>query len=168
MPVSSTNLDYLADILRLNMGDIDSSSYRYIDVWIYTALVASVKALQSWWKNKYLIDINNDVERNTDLTYQFDSPPIVQYSDERPVILMAMIILKEGSLENSSWSIGSWRDNEISYSNIAGGKIKEGNIQRDWDELTSLVRPPKNRLVGASRQGLKGYKRNPYENSTKY
>lgn len=171
MPVSSTNLNYLRDILRLNMGDIDSTAYRYVDEWIDTALVASVKALQIWWNFKYIIDTDNDVVRNSSLaskTYEFDSPPTLQTSDERPVVLMAMLILKQGSLENASWSVGAWKDNEISYSNIQAAKTKENNIDRDWDELISLIKPPKMRLIGSSKQSLKGYKSNPYERETLY
>jgi hypothetical protein len=171
MPVSSSNLDTYIDILRLNMGDIDSTAYRYVDDWLRTALVASVKTLQTWWNYKYLIDTNNDVTRNSSLaatTYEFTSPPILQMADERPVILMAMIILKEGSLENASWSIGSWKDNEISYSNIQAARTKENGIDRDWNELTDLLKPPGKRLIGSSKQSLKGYKSNPYERKTLY
>lgn len=157
MPVRSSNLDYLTDALRLQLYDIDSESYRYEDSWLLTALVAAVKALMPWWNDKYVIDSNNDVARNSswDSTkYKFDSPPIIQVGDERPIILMASIIIKGGTLENNAWDYGSWRDDEIQYSNIAGGKLKDTSLQRDWDELTGYLSPPTKKLAQTYKRDL--------------
>ena len=157
MPVRATNLDYLLDDLRLHMYDIDSSSYRYEDSWLLTSLVAAVKALMPWWNNRYVIDSNNNIARNSnwdDDDYEFDSPPILQTKDERPVILMAAIIIKGGTLENNAWDYGSWRDDEISFSNIEGGKQKNASLKRDMEELTSYVTPPTKKLAQTFKRDL--------------
>jgi len=157
MPVRATNLDYLLDDLRLHMYDIDSSSYRYEDSWLLTSLVAAVKALMPWWNNRYVIDSSNNIARNSnwdDADYEFDSPPILQTKDERPVILMAAIIIKGGTLENNAWDYGSWRDDEISFSNIEGGKQKNASLKRDMEELTSYVTPPTKKLAQTFKRDL--------------
>ena len=169
MPIESvTNLDYLIDGLRLHIGDITPATYRYADEWLRTALVMSVKALQRWWNYKYLVDTDYNVYRNQNFTYLFPEPPIIENGDEQPIILMASIITKEGSLEQNSWAVGSWRDAEISYSNIEGNRSKEGSIDRDWKLLTDILKPPMKRLAQAKKQSLKGYLGNRYENKTDF
>ena len=81
---------------------------------------------------------------------------------------MASIIIKEGSLEDNSWAVGSWRDAEIGYSNIEGNRSKMGSIQRDWEELTNMLKPPVKRLAQPRKGSLPGYKNNIYERETKY
>jgi hypothetical protein len=169
MAVSTvTNLDYLIDWLRLHLGDTEPASYRYTDEWLRTSLVMSVKALMKWWNYKYLIDDDNNVERNSNYTYLFASPPIVERGDERAIILMASIIIKEGSLEDASWSIGSWRDAEIAYSNIEGSRAKSSSIQRDFEELNGMMSPPKKRLAQPVKGDLPGFIGNEYERITEY
>lgn len=160
MPVRSSNLDYLIEDLRLHLYDIDPSSYRYEDDWLLTALVASVKALMPWWNDKYVIDSNNNISRNTSDSqwkagdYRYTSPPILQRVDERPVILMASIIIKRGTLENNAWDYGSWRDDEIQYSNIEGAKQKKGSLMDDWNELTDYLTPPTKKLAQTFKRDL--------------
>ena len=157
MPIRTSNLDYLIDILRLHLYDIDPSSYRYEDDWLLTALVASVKSLMKWWNSRYVIDTDNNVARNSAWSssdYEFSSPPIVQISDERAITLMASIIIKRGTLENNAWDYGSWRDDEIGYSNIEGAKTKKGSLKDDWDELISLVTPPTKKLAQTFKRDL--------------
>lgn len=160
---TSTNLDYLITSLRLHLGDTDSSSYRYTDPWLRTAIVLSVKALQTWWNHKYLIDTNYDSYRNPHSDFLFPSPPIIQNSDEQPIVLMAAIIIKGGSLESNSWNIGSWKDHEIAYSNIEGNRAKLESFRRDWLSLTQLLKPPSDRLAWAKKGSLPGFNRNPFE-----
>lgn len=157
------NMDYLIPSLRLQLGDINSESYRYTDAWLRTALVNGVKFLQKWWDNRYLIDTDYDVYRNTAITFAFPSPPIIQTQDERPIILASSIVIKEGSLEASSWNTGSWKDAEIAYSNIEGGKMKDSSLARDWDELTDLLKPPQKRLAHTKKGSLPGYLDNEYD-----
>ncbi len=163
-----TNLDYLIDFLRLHLGDTDSASYRYLDEWLRTALVISVKELQRWWNYRYLLDSNYNVYRNPNHVFIFAEPPIIQDADEKPIILMASIIIKKGSLENNSWEVGSWRDAEISYSNIEGNRAKLESLRNDWEQLTAILKPPTKRLAQTKKGSLPGYLNNLYERVTKY
>ena len=160
---TSTNLDYLIPFLRLKLGDMDSDSYRYVDSWLRTSLVMSVKTLQRWWNHRYLVDTDYNVSRNSNYTFLFSSPPIIQNSDEEPILLMASIIIKSGSLESNSWDVGSWKDNEISYSNIEGSKSRTKSWAQDWEELTMLLTPPDKRLAQARKGSLPGFLENPFE-----
>ena len=163
-----TNLDYLIMDLRLHLGDIDNSAYRYTDEWLRTALVMSVKALMRWWNYKYLLNTDYDVYRNVNHVYLFTEPPIIEYGDEYPIILMSSIIIKEGSLESNSWGVGSWRDAEIAYSNIEGNRAKTQSLLKDWEALEAILKPPQKRLAQSKKGSLPGYIGNRYERKTKY
>ena len=146
------NLDYLLPILRFHLGDTDAATYRYTDGWLRVALVSGVKAMQRWWGARYLVDdTTKDVSRNTDKTFDFDEPPLILDSDERPLILMSSILVKSGQLESNSWSVGSWKDAEIAVSNIEGNRAKEFGVGMDWEELKGYILPPTKRLSGALR-----------------
>lgn len=144
--------------LRLHLGDIDPTSYRYLDKWLVKALLASIKSLQRWWGDRYLVNLlTEDVYRGSGSVYFYEAPPVIEDRDVRPIILMASIIIKQGQLENNSWSVGSWRDAEISVSNIEGGRNKVTSLQRDWDELTSLLTLPGRKLAKSVKGRLPGY-----------
>jgi hypothetical protein len=161
--LSETNYDYLIDRLRLHLGDIDSSSYRYMDEWLRTALSMAIKKLQRWWNYRYLINTDNDVYRNSRYSFQFSSPPIIQHKDEDPIILMASIIIKEGSLENASWDSVSWKDAEISYSNLEGSRARRESLKNDWEALFHVLTPPSKRLAKSIKGSLPGYIHNEYD-----
>lgn len=161
-----TNLDYLITDLRLHLGDI-TEPYRYTTDWLRTSLVMSVKALMRWWNYKYLIDTDYNALRNPRSTFLFPSPPLIEYGDEHPIVLMASIIIKEGSLEESAWNTGSWRDAEIAYSNIEGNKAKTTSLRQDWDTLESILKPPQKRLAQSKKGSTPGFLDNQYERSTK-
>lgn len=165
-----TNLDYLIDALRLHLGDTTVDSYRYTDEWLRTSLVGAVKALMRWWNAKYLINNTTyDAERNTSKwTYSYTDPPLIQHDDEYPIILMASIVIKSGSLENVSWSLGRWKDSEISYSNIASGNTKDVSIIRDWKFLELILSPPIKKLKGSLKGSLPGYQGNVHETRNDY
>jgi hypothetical protein len=160
---TSTNLDYLITSLRLWLGDTDSTSYRYTDAWLRTALVSSVKNLQAWWNHKYLIDTSYNVYRNPNIEFLFPEPPIIQNSDEYPIVVMGSLIIKGGSLESNSWNVGSWKDHEISYSNIEGSKAKRDSFKRDLMALTQILKPPSDRLAWAIKGSLPGFHKNVFE-----
>lgn len=162
----TTSLTYLIPDLRLHLGDITLGEYRYLDEWLEVALIGAVQALMPWWKFRYLINGSDEVYRNSQVSFKLSEPPVIQVYDERPIILMSGIIIKSGTLENSAWSLGSWKDREISFSNIEGGRTRRANLQRDWDELTSMLTPPKSRLAGARKQSLPGYHNDPLEHET--
>lgn len=160
----TTNLDYLIDFLRLQLGDTNPLEYRYLDEWLRTAIVMSVKTSGRWLNNKYLLDSDFNVSRNPNyMLFTFESPPIIEDRDERIIILLASIITKQGSLQNNAWNVGSWRDAEVAVSNIESGKELENSIRRDWDELKDLVKIPTKRLARIIKGTLPGFLNNPYE-----
>jgi len=161
--MTTTTLTYLVSDLRLHLGDLDATSYRYLDEWLESALLASVKTLGSWWNFKYLVNVSNEAYRNPYTTFLFPEPPVIENQDERPIILMSSVILKSGSLQDHSWDVGSWRDNELAYSNIEGSKDKVALLKMDWDELTTLLTPPNKVLSFSKKLSLPGYTKNIYE-----
>lgn len=161
--MATTTVTYLLPKLRLHLGDI-STPYTYLDQWLELSLVASVESLQRWWNYKYLLNTSDEVYRNTKSTlFLFPEPPVIQDSDERPIILMAGIIIKGGDLQNLSWNVGAWRDAEISYSNIEGSRTKRQALQSDWEELKSLLPEPTKRLTFSRKSHLPGYRDNLFE-----
>ncbi len=166
-PVSTlSNLDYLIPYLRLKIGDTNPLAYRYTDTWLSTSLVAAVDYLGKWWNFKYLIDATNNITRNAYYTnYIFDEADgIIEPGDEQIIVVTAAYILLEGSLENSAWDYVSWRDAEISYSNLESARSRSTNLQRLWNELTSMLKPPVKRLARTLKGSLPGYiNSNDYE-----
>src|SRR3970040_1981411 len=165
--MATVDISYLVPHLRLFIGDISPATYRYIDEWLLVALKASVKVLGSWWpdRNKYLIDESGLVYRNTLVSFPEAEPPVILPDDERPIIVMETIIILEGSLENTAWNLVSWRDNEIAFSNLESGRMKDRNITRLWNELLYLINPPTKKLARAIKRSLPGYLTNQYERS---
>ena len=149
----SVNVDYLIKPLRLTLGDLNPDSYRYMDEWLMTALIASVRSLARRWSSKYFISDTGTVERNADFAdFEFDEASgVIQEKDERIIVVNAAIIILIGSLENAAWNLGSWRDSEIAYSNIETGRAKKDILDRLTNELDSYLKSPAKRLVGSSK-----------------
>ncbi|NMC34390.1 MAG: hypothetical protein GYA36_18350 [Veillonellaceae bacterium] len=165
----TVSLEYLIPFLRLSIGDIDSTQYRYMDEWLLIALQVAVKSLGRWWNNKYLLDSSNEAYRNTNTTvFEESEPPVILAQDEIIIVLMASLILLEGSLESSAWSTVSWKDAEVSFSNLESGRIRNDRVKRIWDQLTSLITPPTKKLAGVNKRSLPGYLKNKYERDTEY
>jgi hypothetical protein len=166
-PISTvTSLTDFLPYLRLEIGDTDSTAYRYLDEWLLRALQASVESLGGWWNFKYLIDESGEIIRNPNNdTFVLDEPTygIVEFQDKRPIVLMSAFITLKGTLENSAWNLGSWKDAEISFSNIESSRARSGTLKMIWDELTSLLLVPNKRLAHSKKGSLPGYKDNPYE-----
>lgn len=160
---SGTNIDYLIPYVRLRLGDTDASNYKYTSEWIQSALLASIQMLGNWWNLKYLLDDNSNVYRNTYSSFTFPEPPIIEMQDNQIVALMATYIILEGSLENTAWDFVSWRDAEISFSNLESSRARSATLQRLWDELTSTMKIPTKRLARTLKGTLPGYKDNPFE-----
>ena len=161
--VKQSNLGYLIPQLRLTLGDTVPATYRYLDEWLLISIQSAIKALGSWWRYKYNIDADGDVYRSPYITFTISEPPIIYQEDERAIIVRAAIIILEGSLENSAWSTVSWRDNEISFSNLESGRMKSANLRRLWEELLSLLTPPSKKLARAIKGSLPGYLENTWE-----
>ena len=149
-------LTELIPTLRLRIGDTDPATYKYLDSWLLIALVASVRSLERYWDSKYTTDDSGIVTRNPDYDYfEFeDTDGIIQSKDEIIIVLKAALIVLEGSLENHAWDLGSWRDAEISYSNIAGGSTRESTIKRIQDELDLYIKSPSRRLTKSHRMRI--------------
>jgi len=148
------NVDYLLPYLRLKIGDINPDSYRYLDEWLKTSLILSIRSLARRWESKYSVTDSGIVSRNTTYTdWEFtEASGTIQDKDENPILLQAALIILEGSLENSAWDIGSWRDAEISVSNIQQGVLRDQTIKNLQTELDSILRPPSKRLVVSARR----------------
>jgi hypothetical protein len=158
-----TDLREYIERLRLHLGDTNPDSYRYMDEWLGIALVSAAEALMPRWNYKYLLNTENDVYRNPNHTFLFPEPPVIQRGDVRPVILMGSIIIKEGSLENQSWNFSSWRDAEIAFSNLEASRSKDRSLERDIEELNSILPERIKRLAQPTKGHLPGFKGNPYE-----
>ncbi len=160
----ATTLDYLISDVRVKVGDF-IEPYRYIDTWILSALNLAAKQFLRYSKSKYEVSPYNVISRNPAMTFATDetSEGTIERKDEPILIVLAAINMLEGSLENSAWSTASWKDAEISYSNIEGGRMRTSNLQRLQNELNDLILAPTKRLATADKQSLPGYKGNQYE-----
>jgi len=157
------NIRYLIPELRLTIGDTDLENARYLDTWLEVALLLSVKTLSKWMNGKYLVSENKSVYRNPNGSFIFPEPPIIEMTDERSFLLMAAIIVLQGSLENSAWDYASWRDAEISYTNQESSRARQETVKRLWNELLDTIRPPTKRLAKALKNSLPGYLGNTFE-----
>lgn len=162
---TSTNLDFLIDFVRLRIGDINPSSYRYTDDWIRTGLVSSVEMLARWLNNKYLLDTDYNIYRNPNGYFIFPESEygIIEPADKQVIVLMAAYIILEGSLENSAWDYVSWKDAEISFSNLESSRARNAILKSIWEELNALMKPPAKRLARTQKGHLPGYLGNDYE-----
>ncbi len=156
-----TNLDYLITPLRLHLND-NSSPYTYSDDELRTRLVYAVKALMPRWNYRYLInDSTNNVYRNPHCVFLFSSPPIIQHGDERPIILQAAIDIKVAVVYTNSQTAGTWKDEEISYSNVEGIRVMKESLNRDIEELNALLPVGRKRLAQPVKQSLPGFMNPP-------
>jgi len=148
-----TNIDYLIPYLRLRIGDVNEDTYRYMDEWLKISLIVSTRGLERYWGSKYIVTEAGVITRNPGYAnFEFpESDGIVQKKDENIIIIKAALITLEGSLENSAWAIGSWKDAEISASNIEAGRLRTETLRNLRAELDSLIKPPMKRLTKGSR-----------------
>jgi len=149
-----TSLDYMIEDLRFYLGDV-ALPYRYLDNHLRHGLVMACKALMKKWRNRYVIDANYDVSRNPTASFYEAEPPVIERADERAFILQAAIIIKSAGITVSATSIGSWRDDEIAYSNIASARAQDRSLLADIEELELWLRT---RLYGSARQSLPGFR----------
>lgn len=153
---TETSIEYLLPMLRLRIGDINPASYRYMDEWLVLSLIASVRSLERYWDSKYHITDGGVITRDEDYEYfTFEEEDgIVQTMDEIIIVLKASLIVLQGTLENNAWDLGSWRDAEISYSNIASGNVRSDTLKRLQSELDAYLKSPMKRLVGSYRETI--------------
>lgn len=157
-------ITYLIPSVRLKIGDITPATYRYADSWITTALISGVKFLERWWGSRYYVDDSGLVSRNINEYYETaEDVRVIETADEYIIMLCASFLLLEGSMEYSAWDVGSWKDAEISYTNLESGRIRDKNVDRLWAELLAYLIPPAKRLARARKGTLPGYLGNTYE-----
>jgi hypothetical protein len=152
----TTTVDYLVPFLRLRIGDTNEDTYRYLDEWLRVALIASIRSLERYWGSKYKVSEEGVVTRNTSYaSFEFaESEGLIQKKDEDIIIIKTALIVLEGSLENMAWNTGSWRDAEISYSNIQAGNLRGDTIKNLKAELDMLIKSPSKRLTRGGRQSI--------------
>lgn len=147
--VTSSNLDYLLPALRLQVGDPAGTVFS--DSLLLTGLVNGVKMLASRWNSKYLIDANNDVYRNTAVTFTYASPPIVEQQDEIAIILAASILVRRSAITSSSSAFTNWSTPDLSYSNVQSSKALLDLLKSDEEALNLFF---KGKLGKALKQTL--------------
>jgi hypothetical protein len=151
-------IDYLVPAVRLRIGDYTPASYRYLDEWIVQALILVVKNSQRFWSSRYTTTDKGVVSRNTGAYFTTaETTGVIEDKDEPIIVLLASIFMLEGSLENHAYNLASWKDAEISYSNLEGGRVKNDNIKRLIDELNSYITPPTKKLARVVGGHLPGF-----------
>jgi len=162
-------VEYLIPMLRLKLGDVNPLAYRYADEWLKTSLISAIRFLERWWDSRYYVSDSGIVSRNP---YEYYETPVnvrvIETADEYLLILCASFLVLQGALENSAWDTVSWKDAEISYTNLESGRIRDKNVDRLWAELQSYLIPPSKRLARARKGTLPGYLGNTYERDTEY
>lgn len=161
----TTDLDYLIPQLRIHLWDIEDTPI-HSDGTLKLALLAGLKMLMPRWNSRYIPSFNAttenwDVSRNPSDVFTHASPPAIMYGDERPMILAAAIILNSGRLFIIGGDAVSWRDEEISFSNLTGAQLQQASVLRDWEELNKLVPERRQRLARTKRQELPGFRYPP-------
>jgi len=155
--METTTLAYLIPQLRRHISDYDTP-YTYTDATLSGFLFDAVKALGNRWHNKYRVATVDGVEdliirSGDEEIFEFSEPPVIQYQDERALVLQASIILKSSTKWNESGNAVTWRDEEISYSNVQSARQRSSTLQDDIDELNALfpiklAKPKYGRLYG--------------------
>lgn len=152
------DVDYLIPQLRLRIGEFDPATYVYSTDTLSNILIAAVRELMRKWRRRYTIDSAGIITRNANHVYENAEPPVIDYQDEVPIVLQAVIILKMAEIQDNVWDIQSWRDDEIAFSNLGAGRLAEYGLDKLQGELDELLRK---RLYGSARQELPGF-RLPY------
>lgn len=157
MGFKSSNLEILIDALRLQIGDT-GVTMTYSDESLHSTLKYAVNALMRRWQNRYYLDSENVVQRNTiNCYFDFASPPVIQRQDERAIVLMGAIIIKGGKKFSTASDVVSWKDDEVAYSNIESSRQTASSLSDDIKELELLL--PSKRLARSISGRLEGYAR---------
>ena len=162
--VQNSDLEYLVPRVRLIVGDLEGQ--RYTDEQIQLALISSFIGLQAWWDYKYKYKLLTSgsnyytitgfiIDRVIGEIYYTDDG--LDSKDEHAVVIYAAIILLSGYLENNAWNLGAWKDHEISVSNVEGGRALREKLNKLYEELYSLYKPPSKQFGRSKSQGMGGY-----------
>jgi hypothetical protein len=166
---STTDLDYLLPALRVHMWDT-TEPYTYSDDMLKRALLIGIKSLMPRWNSRYIPSYdagadNWDVSRSTTDRFKHAAPPVIMYMDERPIVLAAAVAINGGLIYQVASNAVSWKDEEVSFSNITGAKLTEASVIRDIEELSRQVPDRRKRLAVPTKGELVGftYPPNVYE-----
>jgi hypothetical protein len=77
--------------------------------------------------------------------------------DERPIVLAAAVAINGGLIYQVASNAVSWKDEEVSFSNITGAKLTEANVLRDIEELSRQVPDRRKRLAVPTKGELIGF-----------
>ena len=153
---SNTDVDHLIPVLRFYLGDYETR--RYLTDTLRASLIFAVRMLMRRWASRYTVSDAGAVTRSTAISFDSAAPPVIQYKDEPPIVIQAAMVIKSGSLQDSSWQIASWRDDEIAVSNIQADKSRRDSLKHDEALLEEYF---KRRLHAGSRQELPGFRYPP-------
>jgi hypothetical protein len=156
MTFKTSNLEELILPLRIQIGDTGGTP-SYSDETLHEILRVAVNGLMRRWNSKYYVDNNGVVQRNTTITFEFSSPPVIQRADHRAIVLMASIMIKGGKKFTEVSQVVSWRDDEVSYSNIEGARQRSTSLEDDVTELNSILPLPMKKLARALYGDLPGW-----------
>ena len=156
MAFKVSNLEELILPLRIQIGDIGGTP-TYSDETLHEILRVAVNGLMRRWNSRYYVDNDGIVQRSTATTFEFSSPPVIQRGDHRAIVLMAAIMIKGGKKFSTSGQAASWRDDEVSYSNIEGSRQLSTSLEADITELNSILPLPLKRLAKALYGSLPGW-----------
>lgn len=174
---TESGFDYLIGPLRAHLGDV-STPFQFSDGLLRRALVDSVRALTKRWQSRYVVTctgpyvtqsgvpfIMSGVDYSTwfairavgGWSFPVAEPPTILVEDERPIILQASINIKRGILQKNALGFGSWRDDELSLSNVQGATSLRDSIKMDESELTDMLPPRGKKLAHPRKQSLVGF-----------
>lgn len=134
-----SDLAFLVDSLRNYLGDY-SSPYRFTDESLEISLSTSLNMLLNRFNFKYTIDEDGAITRTTGATFKLDSPPVIEYPDQAAIIVQGAIVIKTATVWDASWDVASWRDDEVSYSNIQGARSRDQSITNDIKLLDDILK----------------------------
>jgi hypothetical protein len=173
MITTPTNLDYLIPIVRVHVGD--TTGTQFSDNLVRTALVYGVKALGQKWANRYFIYSNDmaisateintpsgivtvamlpneyDAFRNTYQPFTSSEPPVIEQTDETPIILSAALGVRRSVITSSMTAFTNWSTPDLSYSNVQASKSLMDMIKADQQALDDWF---KARLARATKQAI--------------
>lgn len=137
MAFKKSNLEELIIPLRVQIGDIETTP-TYSDELLHLILRQAVAALMTRWHDKYYVTNEGVICRNPNELWDWSSPPVIQHKDRRAIILQSSITIKGGKKFSESSNAVTWKDEEISYSNVQSAKQISSTLGDDVKELNEL------------------------------
>lgn len=157
MITTVTNLDYLIPAVRMHVGDLTSTAFS--DTILRTALVYGMQSLGPRWNNRYFIMLSGmalddhtlstpagtitvdvipneyDAFRNTYQTFESEAPPVLEQTDQTPLLLSAAILVRKSALTSTISAFSAWSTPDLSYSNVQSSKAILLLIEEDVKAL---------------------------------